>query len=455
MGLVTTNSRVLAGVAVNALGRFWVLAIQIAAVPVLVKAWGAETYGVWLMLSAIPTYIALSDFGFGSAAAVEITRHVQAGDRQAALKSFQSVWLLITGLTVGLFAILAVLYALGASGLVPFLQTSRPDIASAGLAMALCAVLIGQLGLLHGAYRSTGHYALGTFLLEIQLPLEATAIFTTAIMGGGLLQAALAAVTVRTLGFVVYLLVLRRVEPWIDVGAGRATWSELRRLRKPAFASMGLSLSQAVSIQGVLLALGAFVSPTTAAAFGTARTLVRAPLQLIGLVTGAIFPELTAAEARGDRLLSARLMAANMLAMPLIVVPAAAALIWLGPEGVRLLSHGELSVSREAFIWFSIMLSLGAAWSVLAQPALATNRHHRIASVYTMLCLAFAASPVLHLGWPIIEQTAAFACVAELGMLCLCLAEWRRSAASGSLRVMMAPAMVLNWLKLRINQASS
>jgi O-antigen/teichoic acid export membrane protein len=455
MGLVTTNSRVLAGVAVNALGRFWVLAIQLAAVPVLVKAWGAETYGVWLMLSAIPTYIALSDFGFGSAAAVEITRHVQAGDRQAALKSFQSVWLLITGLTVGIFAILAVLYALGASGFVPFLQTSRPDIASAGLAMALCAVLIGQLGLLHGAYRSTGHYALGTFLLEIQLPLEAAAIFATATLGGGLLQAALAAVSVRVLGLLTYLLVLRRVEPWIVLGAGRAQWTELLRLRKPALASMGLSISQAVSIQGVLLALGVFVSPATAAAFGTARTLVRAPLQLVGLVTGAIFPELTAAEARGDRMLSARLMAANMMAMPLIVAPASIALIWLGPEGVRLLSHGQLAVSREAFVWFSLMLALGAAWSVLAQPSLATNRHHRIASVYTVLCLAFAASPAIPLAWPIIERTAAFACVAELGMLWLCLAEWRKSAASGSLRVTTAPAILLDWLRLRMNGAGS
>jgi O-antigen/teichoic acid export membrane protein len=454
MGLVTTNSRVLAGVAVNALGRFWVLAIQLAAVPVLVKAWGADTYGVWLMLSAIPTYIALSDFGFGSAAAVEITRHVQAGDRPAALKSFQSVWLLITSATVGLFAILAVLYGLSVSGLAPFLQTSRPEIASSGLAMALSAVLIGQLGLLHAAYRSTGHYALGTFLLEIQLPLEAAAIFTAAILGGGLLQAALAAVAVRALGLVVYIHVLRRVEPWIVVGAGRAQWIELRRLRRPAFASMGLSISQAVSIQGVLLALGVFVSPTTAAAFGTARTLVRAPLQLIGLVTGAIFPELAAAEARGDRMLSARLMAANLLAMPLVVVPASIGLIWLGPEGVRLLSHGELAVSREAFVWFSVMLALGGAWSVLAQPSLATNRHHRIASAYTVLCLAFAASPALPLSWPMVERTAAFACVAELGMLGLCLAEWRKSAASRSFRVVTAPAMVLSWLKLRIGQAN-
>ncbi len=49
------------------------LGVQIALVPIFLHAWGAERYGVWLLLSAIPTYLTFSDFGFTLSAKNEMT----------------------------------------------------------------------------------------------------------------------------------------------------------------------------------------------------------------------------------------------------------------------------------------------------------------------------------------------------------------------------------------------
>ena len=60
--------RLLRGVGANLLGKFWVVLSQTVTVPVMLTIWGAKGYGVWLMIWAVPSYVTLSDFGFGSAA---------------------------------------------------------------------------------------------------------------------------------------------------------------------------------------------------------------------------------------------------------------------------------------------------------------------------------------------------------------------------------------------------
>jgi hypothetical protein len=49
------------------------IGVQIMLVPILLHAWGAQAYAVWLLLSAVPTYLMFSDFGFTLSAKNEMT----------------------------------------------------------------------------------------------------------------------------------------------------------------------------------------------------------------------------------------------------------------------------------------------------------------------------------------------------------------------------------------------
>ncbi len=56
--------RIYASIGANATGQVITILIQLASVPIFLNYWSLEVYGQWLMLTAVPTYFALSDFGF-------------------------------------------------------------------------------------------------------------------------------------------------------------------------------------------------------------------------------------------------------------------------------------------------------------------------------------------------------------------------------------------------------
>ena len=61
--------RILHGLGANAYGQLVVIVIQLAGVPILLRAWGMQLYGEWLILAAIPTYLSMADLGFSQSAA--------------------------------------------------------------------------------------------------------------------------------------------------------------------------------------------------------------------------------------------------------------------------------------------------------------------------------------------------------------------------------------------------
>ena len=79
----------------NVYGQIVTIAAQIGLVPILLHAWGIERYGAWLLLSALLAYLTLSDFGFTFIAKNEMTMKAASGDRQGALVTYQSVFMLL------------------------------------------------------------------------------------------------------------------------------------------------------------------------------------------------------------------------------------------------------------------------------------------------------------------------------------------------------------------------
>lgn len=57
---------------------------QLLLVPFFLTAWGAEYYGEWLTLSIVPSVLAFSDLGFGSAVSNGFVLAYAAGNKQQA-----------------------------------------------------------------------------------------------------------------------------------------------------------------------------------------------------------------------------------------------------------------------------------------------------------------------------------------------------------------------------------
>src|SRR6201996_9195528 len=168
MSTTSLRRRLIAGFGANTFSRATTTVAQICSVPVFLSHWGVHLYGEWILLNTIPSYLGLSDVGFGSVAGNEMTMLAAAQDFDQALIVFQSVWVLTTVITslLGLLLIATVwllplgrwlhMHAIGAFD-------ARLIILLLGL-----AVLLGmQETLFQAAFRCVGKYPLGTMAKSV------------------------------------------------------------------------------------------------------------------------------------------------------------------------------------------------------------------------------------------------------------------------------------------------
>src|SRR5258708_558864 len=98
----TVRGRLIRGLGATALGPVVTAIIQLGRVPLLLHAWRAAKYGAWLLLSAVARYRGLSDMGFGTGSGSDMTMRVAAGDREGAVRTFQSSWALLTSVSIAM-----------------------------------------------------------------------------------------------------------------------------------------------------------------------------------------------------------------------------------------------------------------------------------------------------------------------------------------------------------------
>lgn len=401
--LAGVRRRLLGGAFANLFDKMAVLLVQLATIPLLSHAWGAEGYGVWLMLMTIPTYVAVSDFGLGMAAGIEVTREVTRGNLGGALAAFQSAWVAV-GLIMLALASLALGYALVASLGGP---GQDPELAIAIMMVTFYAVAAVQMTTLAVVYRATHKYALAMSISAAVILCEGVALFATVILGGGLVAATGALLVVRIAGLAVTYLVLVRLEPWVRLGTSHATLATVRQLARPSIAALALTLSGAISLQGMVLVLGWVGGPAIAAVFGASRFLARIPLQFSGLVMRASIPELTRAQTAGDTLLARRITQLNIitaLAPTILTLPL---LALFGPDLLLLMSGQTLHAEWWLFLLLSGATILSALWQALASPLIAMNRQASFAAHYvyfSILALIVSAMPA---GIPLLSAALA------------------------------------------------
>jgi len=109
---MSSGSRLIRNTAASIASKGSVIICRGVSVPLVLWFLGAERYGEWLLISAIPSWLALSSFSIGSVSSSEIALEVARGDDLAARRTFSTtlVALLLVSLlgitTVGLGVLL-------------------------------------------------------------------------------------------------------------------------------------------------------------------------------------------------------------------------------------------------------------------------------------------------------------------------------------------------------------
>ncbi len=386
---MSVRRRIVGAIGSNLYGFTVTLVSQVATVPVLLGAWGPALYGEWLMVSAVPAYLAMSDFGLGTVLGNEMTISAGRGDKRAALSSFASVSLATLGLGLfGLFPLalaLAVLPLDRSFGLTLFGGFGL----SAVVALLIVQVWLNQLQTVFQAgLRCSGYYALGTLLANTIRLAEFAALLAAATMGSAPPKAAAWMVFVRFVGTTAVAVILRVRVPWLKFGFREARLSVVRRMLRPGLLFATFPIANALNLQTPLLIIGTTLGAEAAALFSTTRTLTRVVQQLMSVINASVWPEMSLAfgEKRNGRL---RRLFRNAIKVSLWAsVAGVAAIVLAAPTAYRIWTSRTIQFDQHLLNILSIVMLVNVIWYTASVALIATNQHSGLAKSYLIVNLA-------------------------------------------------------------------
>lgn len=363
-------------------------AIQLGPVPVLLHAWGPAKYGTWLILSAIPSYFALSNLGFGDASGSDMTVRVAAGDKRGALETYQSSWVLLSVVSLILAMLAAVaVWIVPWSHWVKLAGVSSVKASSVILVFGIYILISQQGGIMESGFRCDGHFATGTIFITALRLVEVVVGTVIGVVTGDLTWAALGYLMTRSVAIVVYGFLLHQKSPWLCLGFRYATVSRLKELAAPALGFIALPLATAISIQGFTLMIAAVRGPLAVTAFSTLRTLTRVNFQLMAVISFAIWPELSRAFGEGKIALARKLHRFAFQAGVALSLLTGMALWLAGPVLYRAWLQAAVSLDVHCFHVLILVAIANSLWYNSSVVSMSTNAHQRITLTLVVLSL--------------------------------------------------------------------
>lgn len=377
------RKRLIKGIGANAIGQIVTVIIQLVSVPLFIKAWGVELYGEWLTLSTIPSYFAMSDIGFASVAANEMTMEVARGNKSKALEIFQSTWLLISGISVSIMLVLlSLIWFIPIENWFNIKQQSHYEVI--GVVFLLTVhVLVGLQGsMLQAGFRCEGNYAIGAFIQSIIRLFEYGLISAVAFLGGIPLVAALVFLIMRMIGVLYLWVELRKRSSWIIYGYDRANLSTVKRLISPAIAYMSFPLGRALNNQGIVTVVAVTLGSTEVVIFSTLRTLSRLAFQVMNMINKTVLPEISTAYGTGNLALARKLHRHSCQYSLWLAFITVAGLLITGEWMFKVWTRGEVVMDVSVFRIMLVVIIANSLWLTSSIVLLATNNHRKTALYY-------------------------------------------------------------------------
>lgn len=407
--------RILRGVGANGFSQIVAIIVQLLSVPIFIAAWSVEQYGHWLILTAIPAYLAVTDFGIVVVAANKMTMLVADGKHREALSVFQSaqVFLAFTGGLVLMLSSVVLLLPL----LPEVDQESRVT-----LFILVASLVLGQIGGLGEAIlRATSRFATGVVLSTTSRLAEWLGYVVGLYFGGSFISVALGGLIGRALLTGVLLVTARQGQEIFRFGFIRASLAQLKNLLGPALGFMTVTATNALTIQGFTILSGVFLGPSMVVVFNTYRTLSRLAVQASSALSHSVWPEFSRIYGLADRVLLTRVYRQTRMSGALLAVLISTATWFLAPPFLLLWTHGEVSFMPVLMILFLVYAAIVGVAHTPRVLLMATNTHGTLARWGAVVSVASIGAAALLSEYFDIYGLAVAMVVGEFAMLLIVL----------------------------------
>jgi O-antigen/teichoic acid export membrane protein len=345
--------RVLGVFSVNVTGQIINLALRLISMPLFLHFWGKDLYGEWLIMLTIPSYLAISGSGISGIAANEMVIKSSKGLQAESLSVFQSVWAFISSITL-LFVLLTALFAF-IFPVAQWLKISHISVSDIRICMVLLAfytfcLLQGEL--LLGAFR-VGKFVKGVLWYNLINLFENVGLLVVVAYSSNVLIALGVYVAIRLLGTCLMAQQLFQQVPWLKFGVRHASLTVIKSSIIPAFSFFGINISNALSVQGVLMVIGLRLGAPAVVVFTAIRTIVNLIKQFNSMIYYSVLPEFSTSLAKNNILLARKLHRYACQISLYFTLFNIIILMFLGKTVIHIWTNGKLEVD---YLFFLLML---------------------------------------------------------------------------------------------------
>lgn len=325
---------------------------QLALVPILIKCWGVPYYGEWLVISAIPSFLAMSNLGLGSSASAMIALGISRGKDERLGNVLATAWALIS--IIGLCTVLAVLLWYHFFPSTGSVISSKPWV----LALLLISIFLKMLSQpIHGWWVGNQMAAKSLHLQNI-FSIGELVIYLLVPFSGGNAFSMSVSLCLWTVAWLIYFFLSSKK-------AGFLLWrGDLFSIDKSIgrhLLGVGLGhqlspLWQGLLFQGSLIMAESLLGASGAALWGALRVMVRAGNQIIELISQSLSPGIQFALGQKNFAL-ARSYHSTGLVLSLVLSSAMCIGLWVfGPLLFKFWTHSKFE--EPAVLWLIMPFTL-------------------------------------------------------------------------------------------------
>lgn len=373
-------------------GKISVILLRLLQVPVLLAALGVDEYGRWLVMSSIPTWLALANLGFGSVAATEMAMAVAKGDFPRAREVFSTAMALVSvvGL-LGAVIILAGTHFIPWEHLLHVSAARHGELSMTVVYLALSVFISFFIDAFYGRFQAARKAHHAAWLISARPWLELGMVVTALQFTSRLDALALATLCSSVVFVMLYQWLSRRALPAVTFARDEVQSARFWPLFKKGLAYQAFPLGNALLFQGNLLIVHYFLGPAAVTLFATARTLCRSVNQSMELINQAVWPELSRLLALGDLAKAARLHRVAVLASIIMALGSFVLLAIFGPTLYGWWTGKAVNMTHQLLLLFLLPIPFNALWFTSSVVHVACNQHENLAVRYIIATL-FASS---------------------------------------------------------------
>ena len=338
--------------------------ISFLSVPLTIHYLGAERYGVWLTISSLLTWMALTDFGLSGNALVNVLAESTGKEDVESARQYASsaFWALI-GISV-ISAIAAVIAFHWISWRMVFqvsTATSTHEL-NVTCALTLAIFILGfPLSLQYAIYSAYQEGYLANIWSIATNVFALLALVAVSRYHGGLPQLVLALAGTRTVVAMANNYYLFRRYPWLVPFPSAVRWSCVQRLFKLGGKYMVTQLAALGIYQSQPMIITQMLGPASVVIFVVSYKIITLPMDLIYMATQPFIAAFGEAKARGDWAWIRKAYRNATLASTGIGFSLVAVMALLAKPLIRIWAGAAAVPTTSFIVWLSIYVMIGIA----------------------------------------------------------------------------------------------